>query len=342
MKKVSVVMPVYNMEEVLAQSIHGLLDQTYENIELILVDDGSSDRTLKICESFAKLDARVKVIRSEKNRGAGAARNLGIREATGDYVYFPDADDRVEPDAIKTLMEVVEDFACDLVVFGYRIIDSKGRLKTKIYPNSFLTGEAIRSRYEAHLGMMRTYSIQGAAWNKLFNLKIIKTHQIEYPILRRHQDEVFISRYVNYIQNACFIPDILYTYFANDLVKMWDKYPDNYLDIAMALRQHQMETILRWNPQNGVVLDIIEKEYIRRVIKAMELSFSTKLQLATEGRKKWIKEAVDRSELDRIELKKRPSKIYQRAVLSRIHRRRYDSLYYLLSLKMFINKRFGN
>lgn len=340
MRKISIVMPVYNMEEGLAQSLERLVNQTYQNIEIIVVDDGSTDRSSDICRSYMESDERIRVIHTE-NSGAGPARNLGISEASGEYIYFPDADDLLESNAIMVLMEAIARRECDLYVFGFKTVDTKGKtIRIKEYPDAIRSGEEIRNRYEDHLGMMKTYSIQGALWNKLFSLRLIKAHCLEFPNLRRHQDEVFIARYVNHVKNVCFVSEILYTYYANDLRKTWEKYPPNYLEIVSALRTHRLETIFQWNPENQSVAALIENDYLRGVINALELSLSPKYKMTNERWKSWIKEAIVKAELNDIALPKGVNKLYPRFILSSIQTGEYNTVYRVLFLKVFLEKTF--
>ncbi|WP_415344667.1 glycosyltransferase family 2 protein, partial [Clostridium perfringens] len=227
--KVSIIMPVYNMENTIGKSIESILRQTYKNIELIIVDDGSKDDSYSICQNFSKKDSRIKVFRTE-NRGSGPARNYGIEQASGEFVYFPDADDYIREDAISILVNSVKENRCDLVVFGYTVIDSNGKVISEISNDSkIIDGKDIRENYHKYCHMGKEYGIQGAPWNKFFSLNIIKENNIRYPNLRRHQDEGFIIRYVTYTQKVSFINAILYTYFKNSLKKEWEKYPIDYI-----------------------------------------------------------------------------------------------------------------
>ena len=112
---VSIIMPVYNMGEHLRKSVPSVLNQTYQNIELILVDDGSKDNSLEVCRELAVKDNRIKVFHQD-NQGSGPARNTGIKNAAGKYAYFPDADDCMVPNAIESLIEKFEKYSCDMLL----------------------------------------------------------------------------------------------------------------------------------------------------------------------------------------------------------------------------------
>lgn len=190
--------------------VNSLLKQDYANIEILLVDDGSKDNSLEKCNKLKDKDNRIRVYHTE-NRGSGPARNTGIENAKGQYIYFPDADDQLEENAISMLVAGMQKGKYDLVVFGYKSLDKNGNtVLLKQYPEMEKKGEDVRQDYSNYVASTRKYGIQGAPWNKFFDLSLIKMHSIEYPPLRRHQDEGFISRYMCFCNNIHFIQPILY------------------------------------------------------------------------------------------------------------------------------------
>ena len=116
--KVSVIVPVYNIEEYVSYCIESLVGQDYQNLEIILVDDGSKDLSFKICDEWSKRDSRIKIIR-KPNGGLSSARNVGLDFATGEYVLFIDGDDYLANGAISAMMSIIETKEVDFVQFGY-------------------------------------------------------------------------------------------------------------------------------------------------------------------------------------------------------------------------------
>ena len=338
MKTVSIIMPVFNMADRILLSAEAILNQTYSNIEVILIDDGSTDASLEECLNFANSHDQVKVFHTENN-GAGPARNYGIQVASGDYAYFPDADDILPKDAIEILVRAMEENQSDLVVFGYDYRDHQGQIQfTRQYGRRQVMGEEVRQYYEHYLSFREPWWIQGAPWNKFFDLRVIKAHNIIFPAMRRHQDEVFISRYVAYAKKIQFIPDILYTYFANDVKKEWDKYPIDYLTTVMALRKHRENIIIKWNPDNSAVLDIIEREYLFNVTKGFELSFSKKMGFNFQERKDWLRKKVFQTRITDLKAPNTSNMWYQATALALLKKERFNQFYWLLSFKVFIQK----
>ncbi|HEW7985698.1 TPA: glycosyltransferase family 2 protein [Streptococcus pneumoniae] len=121
MEKVSVIVPIYNVEKYLKYSIGGILKQSYKNLEIILVNDGSQDNSLAICEEYSKIDNRIKII-SVENGGQGKARNIGLQHSTSDWILFLDADDYYDNNAVEYLVELAERYGSDLVVTPLRVV----------------------------------------------------------------------------------------------------------------------------------------------------------------------------------------------------------------------------
>ncbi len=337
MEKVSIVVPVYNMGDKIETCVQSLMDQTYPNIEIILVDDGSKDDSYEHCLNLEKKDQRVRALHTE-NRGSGPARNYGIEHATGRYIYFPDADDYLAPQAIEILVKAMQEDSFDLVVFGFKRVNQWGKeLNVKRYQQTARDGETIRSYYPPYMIIDSEFGIQGAPWNKFFDMQVIKEHGLEYPPLRRHQDEGFIARYMCHAKKVHFIEDVLYTYYVNDLQKEWQKYPVDYLDAVIGLYETRKETILTWNEADHEIRDMVTKEYVCNVIKSLELSFSPKMGFEKRQRVEWIKDALLKSKIASIEL---PSIVgrYQRTIHGIIKSGRISVLYHALWFKVWVQK----
>lgn len=125
--KVSVIIPVYNGEKYLDNCIKSVADQTYENLEIIIIDDGSTDRTIDICEEWKEKDDRVRVLH-KPNGGRGSARNAGLSMATGDYIHFVDADDWIEKDAIESLYKAMIKNNSDIVIGNMTSYDQSEKM----------------------------------------------------------------------------------------------------------------------------------------------------------------------------------------------------------------------
>ena len=132
MPKVSVIIPVYNVYCFIHESVSSVINQTYSHLEIILIDDGSTDGSGKICDEFANTDPRITVIHTP-NKGLSAARNAGLRAMTGEIVAFLDPDDVFVSDAIEKALRSLDEQAADIVSFGYISLKTEGRLSVENY-----------------------------------------------------------------------------------------------------------------------------------------------------------------------------------------------------------------
>lgn len=291
---VSVVVPAYNMGEQLKKSINRILNQTYENIEVLLVDDGSADNTFEVCRELEKTNPRVKCFH-QPNSGAGPARNKGIENAEGKYIFFADADDEMKPELIERTVLRMEDNGCDLAVFGFKRLlpDGSEELIEKLDGEVF-DGDEIRREYHRFYEFNDEGGIQGAPWNKMFRLDYIRKYNIEYPPMRRHQDDVFIMRYVDITDRVVFIKEPLYTYHANGRGMLFDKFPENYFDIVSERNRYFMQYIAGWNSENSEAIDLICNGFVNGTCQALIVSFNPKFGYTIRERYRKIKEISKR------------------------------------------------
>ncbi len=206
MEKISIIVPVYKVEQFLEKCINSLLNQTYKNLEIILVDDGSPDNSGLICDKYAKKDKRIKVIHVE-NGGVSRARNIGIDNATGKYLTFVDSDDYIEINSYSKLLSHIDN-KTELICYNYKY-DNNGEcseaiveLKTGSISKSSLYNEIIKEK-----------SICGYPWNKLYRLDIIKKFNIKFDEdIKIMEDLIFNLKYLEVISNIKYVDDAIYYY----------------------------------------------------------------------------------------------------------------------------------
>ena len=224
--RISIIIPVYNAERHLRQCIDSVIAQTFKDWEAILVNDGSKDGSLAICQEYASNDDRIKVI-DKPNDGPSSARNKGLDEAQGEYVYFMDADDWIETkflenfvrnsikDAYETHQRCYENEEnnYDIIFQGFVREFSDGRKEESFAMDadtSVMSKEEIICRlYKEH--------VYGWAWCKLFRREIIEKHQIRFDeSLRLWEDELFTSEFLRYAENVRTIKSHLYHYICHE------------------------------------------------------------------------------------------------------------------------------
>lgn len=169
-KKVSVVVPIYNVEDYLNKCVNTIVNQTYKNLEIILVDDGAKDNSGALCDKWAEKDDRIKVVHKE-NGGLSSARNAGMDVATGDYIMFEDSDDWLEVELIEKCVERITKDSSDLVIFGYKKVDEQGEnLGEFTFGNNTINKEDLTDQLFQRIVEMSF----GYAWNKLYDFNVIK------------------------------------------------------------------------------------------------------------------------------------------------------------------------
>ena len=216
MPEVSVIVPIYNCEEYLKECLDSILSQSFEDFELILVDDGSPDRCGMIVDEYASADARIKAIHTE-NRGQSAARNRGLDEAKGKYVYISDSDDILSPNLLETVLNRFEP-EIEMVAFCFDMIPKNitpdKSLVTVLSVDRKVKLSSDEEKYEFLTGPFRRKAIRWEVWNRIYRRDIIEKWNIRFPDDRRlyPEDMYFNYCYVAHISNILMIPDVLYTY----------------------------------------------------------------------------------------------------------------------------------
>jgi len=235
MNKVSVIVPVYNSETFLLKCIDSILEQTHHNIELILVNDGSTDNSGEICNNYAEKDARVRVIHQE-NMGVSAARNTGICHATGDYLQFVDSDDFIDKNMTEILVNAIEKNSAAVAICGYKRIDSS-------------TGVCIQNCYSSKTGfysfkeLLNIFDYLYLKWlinspcNKIYRTQIIRDNYIFYRKgIELGEDLLFNLDVIQKSTSFEIIPECPYNYVKNNFnVTLTGKRRKNLYEIQRML-----------------------------------------------------------------------------------------------------------
>lgn len=179
--KISIIVPVYNVEQYLERCVNSLINQTYKNIEIILVDDGSPDQCPQLCDNYANSDSRIKVIH-KTNGGLSDARNVGLDNATGEYIAFVDSDDWVENDFIETLCKNAEKENADISIIGCTLVWDDGRKK----PGSKDKGYYVFNKEKAIKEMLIQRKFGCMVWQKMYRKQIFDT--VRFPVGKLYED----------------------------------------------------------------------------------------------------------------------------------------------------------
>lgn len=215
MPALSIIIPIYNAENYLHSCVNSILSQSYQDFELLLINDGSTDHSGEICNKYADGSPFIHVFH-KVNGGVSSARNLGIKHAQGDYIIFVDSDDWLEANALSILMQ--QNNNADLTFFGSAFHPEEG--DTILYkPERHFYDQF----YEVQSGMLNLIinplhpDYLGFTWNKIFKSAIIKREQICFiESLSYREDEIFTLQYAAFCSSLATLPDILYHYRLSD------------------------------------------------------------------------------------------------------------------------------
>lgn len=288
MDKISVIVPVYNVEKYLKRCVESILDQTYKNIEVILVDDGSTDNSPEICDEYALIDSRIKVIH-KKNEGVSVARNIGIVNSTGQFIVFCDSDDWLDVDMISYLYQLMKKTSCDIascpIWYDY---DDKKRKTSRL-----LDKEKIYNSKEAIIELHKGRYLHHWVWNNLFKRELIEKQRFSCK-LRLGEDYVFMCTAIDkcngiivgsnpkyhYFQRETSVCNAGYTYKNYQTLSMYNqyrkyfikKYPEyaNIFDAHFILEEMAVITaMIKNNEFNRVVIKQIQnhiKKHMRKYL----------------------------------------------------------------------------
>ena len=218
MSKFSVIVPIYKVEKYVRKCIESILNQTFSDFELILVDDGSPDNCPAICDEYAMADKRIKVIH-KKNGGLVSARNSGVIRATGEYICYVDGDDWIKKDLLETVYEKgIKDKNPDMIIFGairqfenHQIeipsgaaegVYNKERLNAEVYPYMMYDN---RKPFCSGL-------VFPVAWNKIYRNNLLKEHYCQEEQIKMGEDNAFIFECLYFSECVVFLNDYLYIY----------------------------------------------------------------------------------------------------------------------------------
>lgn len=269
--KFSIIVPVYNVEKYLRRCVDSILNQTYKDFECILVDDGSTDNSGKICDEYVKLDSCVKVIH-QSNKGVSAARNVGLDIASGEYICFCDSDDTVSRDLLMSLNNEISLSHPDVIIYGFTEVFNNYKCE-HIYKKGTLLNEIQDN--------LLTDEWMNVAWNKCVKKSLL--HEKRFPEGVVYEDRFFIPEIMLSINSCIIIDKSLYNYYKNipesitmvkksnriiDLVhsdlkciKLAEKNGSRSLNICKLVALERISYCLSLNEMDHLLSDI-QREYL--------------------------------------------------------------------------------
>lgn len=276
-QKVSIVVPVYNAEKYLGYTISSIIKQTYRNIEIILINDGSTDDSLQICRNYAEIDERIRVI-DIPNGGVSRARNRGIEEATGRYIQFVDSDDVIAETMTGQLVNVMELYDTDMVVCGmkYVLLEGNRVLKMEDWLPDYLGKECVLSQRmfleDFSRILLYTVLLEGPC-NKLYKKEYFEEKNIRFPEGRELGEDFLLNlQYFREMKRVVFISDVLYYYVQWNSESLTQCYRSNLFENQISLIE-EYENFLHeqhvWEKENVEYFYQYVAGYIIRCLKSL-------------------------------------------------------------------------
>ncbi len=273
-KLISIIVPVFNTKEFIQRCVESIINQTYDNLEIILIDDGSTDGTGAICDSLSKRDKRIFVIHKE-NGGSTSARNAGLDVAKGEYIGFVDSDDWIEPDMYELLLKGCVDDNADICV-GRQFLD-RGET-THIEANrSIVSGVLQKKNNEIihHIIYSDDYKTRGISpniWDKLFKVELIKKHQsLVDEKTKFAEDDLCVYSALLEANRVCFIDKPVYHYCRRD-DSVTSKPDEEYFE-KITLFYKQMKSVFEEHPESELLMNKLNRYMIEFILRGVNKSF---------------------------------------------------------------------
>ena len=284
---ISIIVPIYNVEKYIKKCIESIINQTYKNLEILLVDDGSLDNSSEICIEYSKKDPRIKIIK-KKNGGLSDARNAGIKQAIGDYIIFVDGDDYIGKYTVEQAYQKIVAEKTDLVIWGYvaEFVDQN----EKIIKKEFFKTDDVKyhksNSYEIELNK-NVINLLGYAWNKIYKTTIVKENDIYFrKNISLIEDISFNAEFLKKCNSFAFLDEVNYHYMQRERETLGVQFYENYFELkmeAIILIDNLLEywTIDRKNKDiliNQLIFGVV-KSTIKKIVENSPYSIMRKKSL---------------------------------------------------------------
>ena len=270
---VSIIIPIYNVKQYILEGINIICEQLYPEIEILLIDDGSTDGSGDICDAVAKKYNHVRVFH-KKNEGAGSARNMGIDNAKGDFIYFFDIDDRAYPELIDRCVKLMNEKDVDILTFGFNVKDvkyGKGNLDSVKFPDILIeSNEVLRNYYLSEI-LFVPYG-NGFPWNKFYRKSFLDKYHLRFEDQRIQQDEVFNLKCYQHLDKMYLSSEVLYLYYIYDKGNTRSRFIPNRFDIYVSVREQFEKLRKQWNITDSRYDDYLRKRFYQSVDQTLRFN----------------------------------------------------------------------
>ncbi len=290
----SIVMPVYNSERYLASAIEGLLAQTYGSWELIIVDDASVDDSANIAQEYEELDSRIKLVHLVDNKGASAARNVGLEHTTANYVGFFDADDTYDPNMLQQVWESIQQNPADIVLFGLceEYYDAKGNFQ---YSNEVLPRECVCKTPDEVHGQVLDLEVSlllGYTWNKFYLRERMGDLRYEEGV-SLIEDAFFNIEFFYRAKTANLLEISPYKYAKRQAENLTNKFVADYFELHRRRIAMVYEQQCSWGLDSPKVRSTVGALYGRYILSALERNCDPRSKMDHAARVGWCKQLFE-------------------------------------------------
>lgn len=287
----SIVMPAYGVEKYIERAIQSILEQTYQEWEILVIDDCSPDKSAVIAENFAKKDSRIQVLHHTENKGLSMARNTGTKAASGEYIWYMDPDDYVSEDLLERVKDSLEKNPAEVVMFGlveeYYNPDGKLEYTHTICPDEILYDSQEQLRKDVI--RLEQQTLYGYAWNKIYNLAYLREHQFEYEKVTLIEDIVFNINYFMDIQRLNLLGFAPYHYGKRMNANLTNRFVPEYFALHRRRIQMLFDQYMYWSMCTEDVRRVLGSLYGRYILSALERNCDKRAQMTYIDRYRWCK-----------------------------------------------------
>lgn len=268
---ISIIVPVYNVEDFVGKCLESIIRQSYENLDIVVVDDGSTDGSGEICDEFAKKDKRIRVFH-KKNGGLSDARNFGMKKSKGELIAFVDSDDWVKKDYISVMYEAMGETNAGVVVCGYNNVKPK---------------DITMSGKDATVKLLtKQENLDIVAWNKLYRKSLFLDNEIYFPVGKKHEDTLTTYKVLSKARKVNYISQSLYEYVERKNSIMGE----GKIEERLLVRERAVKEAVEYFKNNADLKQAAEISLLLAEYAFLDFAISGKIDKKYgEIAKKWIK-----------------------------------------------------
>lgn len=287
---ISVVMPIYNVQRHLKQAIESVLSQTFQDFEIILVDDASPDNCPNICDEYVRNHEKISVIHHKKNQGLSVARNSGLDVANGQYIWFMDSDDYVDDDLFQKVYDSIQVNTAQVVVFGLveEYFDQEDKLHhiKRICPEEMFlkTSEDVRNV----IIDLEVQTLYGYAWNKFYSLDYLKKIGLKYEKITLIEDIQFNVKYCTEIEKMNILSIAPYHYNKRMDTSLTNKFVKDYYELHWKRINMIFQQYCEWGKCTDEVKEKLAALFTRYIFSTIQRNCDKKANMNLQQRKVWI------------------------------------------------------